>query len=51
MYVWAQGNASKVGVARQRGVQVRESVELCTIYWHFLLLVWLVLCSALMLST
>lgn len=24
-------------------VQVRLSVELCTIYWHFLLLVWLVL--------
>jgi cytochrome c oxidase subunit 3 len=23
--------------------QVRLSVELCTIYWHFLLLVWLVL--------
>jgi len=24
-------------------VQVRSSVELCTVYWHFLLLVWLVL--------
>jgi cytochrome c oxidase subunit III len=24
-------------------VQVRLSVELCTVYWHFLLLVWLVL--------
>jgi cytochrome c oxidase subunit 3 len=24
-------------------IQVRLSVELCTIYWHFLLLVWLVL--------
>ena len=23
--------------------QVRLSVELCTVYWHFLLLVWLVL--------
>jgi cytochrome c oxidase subunit 3 len=23
--------------------QLRQSVELCTIYWHFLLLVWLVL--------
>ena len=25
------------------GVKVRQSVELCTVYWHFLLLVWLVL--------
>lgn len=30
--------------------RVRMSVELCTIYWHFLLLVWLVL-FALLLST
>jgi cytochrome c oxidase subunit 3 len=36
-----------------RGVavrEVRESVELCTLYWHYLLLVWLVL-FALLLST
>ena len=30
--------------------KVRMSVELCTIYWHFLLLVWLGL-FALLLST
>jgi cytochrome c oxidase subunit 3 len=24
-------------------VRIRQSVELCTVYWHFLLLVWLVL--------
>jgi cytochrome c oxidase subunit 3 len=30
--------------------KVRTAVELCTIYWHFLLLVWLVL-FALLLST
>jgi len=30
--------------------KIRVSVELCTIYWHFLLLVWLVL-FALLLST
>lgn len=24
-------------------VKIRQSVELCTVYWHFLLLVWLVL--------
>ena len=31
--VWGDFDASKV----------RQSVELCTVYWHFLLLVWLVL--------
>lgn len=44
--VWAgldTENAEEVGRARLR-------VELCTIYWHFLLLVWLVL-FGLMLST
>ncbi len=25
------------------GIQLRSGVELCTVYWHFLLLVWLVL--------
>ena len=30
--------------------EVRQSVDLCTIYWHFLLLVWLVM-FALLLST
>jgi len=29
---------------------VRLSVELCTVYWHYLLLVWIVL-FALLLST
>ena len=48
LWVWSkttfklQGNA-KVG-------KIRMSVELCTIYWHFLLLVWLAL-FALLLST
>jgi len=23
--------------------QVRQSMELCTVYWHFMLLVWLIL--------
>jgi cytochrome c oxidase subunit 3 len=31
-------------------IDVRSSVELCTVYWHFLLLVWLVL-FAVLLST
>jgi cytochrome c oxidase subunit 3 len=31
-------------------IDLRLSVELCTVYWHFLLLVWLVL-FAVLLST
>ena len=41
LWVWA-----RTTVRLQRGAAVREvrlSVELCTVYWHFLLLVWLVL--------
>ncbi len=48
LWVW-----SKTTFKLQNNVEVqkvRMSVELCTIYWHFLLLVWLVL-FALLLST
>ena len=48
LWVWGRTTA-KV----QRGVgvgKVRLSVELCTIYWHFLLVVWLIL-FGLLLST
>jgi cytochrome c oxidase subunit 3 len=48
LWVW-----SKTTFKLQNKVEVhkvRVSVELCTIYWHFLLLVWLVL-FALLLST
>ncbi len=41
LWVWA-----KTTVKLQRGAAVHEvrlSVELCTVYWHFLLVVWLVL--------
>jgi cytochrome c oxidase subunit 3 len=31
-------------------IEVRLSIELCTVYWHYLLLVWLVM-FALLLST
>jgi cytochrome c oxidase subunit 3 len=30
--------------------EVRQSVDLCTIYWHFLLLVWLVMLGLLLLT-
>jgi cytochrome c oxidase subunit 3 len=48
LWVW-----SKTTAKAWRGVEVGEvrlSVELCTVYWHYLLLVWLVL-FALLLST
>jgi len=48
MYVWARATVRAFG--GQEMDVVKHSVELCTIYWHFLLLVWLVL-FGLMLST
>jgi len=48
MYVWARATFRTFG--GQEMDVVKHSVELCTIYWHFLLLVWLVL-FGLMLST
>ncbi len=48
MYVWTRATLK---VMRGGAVEdVRQSVELCTIYWHFLLLVWLIV-FGLMLST
>ena len=48
LWVWAKTTAK---VSRGVAVgKVRLSVELCTVYWHYLLLVWLVL-FALLLST
>ncbi len=49
MYVWARATW-KVMSGRAAGGQIRRSVELCTIYWHFLLVVWLIL-FGLLLST
>ena len=46
MYVWARATKKAFGDAGD----VRQSIELCTIYWHFLLLVWLIL-FGLLLST
>jgi cytochrome c oxidase subunit 3 len=48
MYVWVRATVRSLGGHDVDAV--RHSVELCTIYWHFLLLVWLVL-FGLMLST
>jgi len=41
LWVWAR-SAIKVWTGADAG-SIRVSVELCTIYWHFLLLVWAVL--------
>ena len=46
MFVWARATLKVFNGASD----VRQSIELCTIYWHFLLLVWLVL-FGLLLST
>ena len=49
MYVWGRAT-TKVILGSEVGAAIRRSIELCTIYWHFLLLVWLVL-FGLLLST
>ena len=46
MYVWAR--ATRRAFAGSGNIE--ESIQLCTVYWHFLLVVWLVL-FGLMLST
>lgn len=46
MYVWARATQKVFGGS----ADVEQSISLCTIYWHFLLLVWLVM-FGLMLST
>jgi cytochrome c oxidase subunit 3 len=49
LYVWARATL-KVVLGTGDAEKIRGSIELCTIYWHFLLLVWLVL-FGLLLST
>jgi cytochrome c oxidase subunit 3 len=49
MYVWARATG-KVVLGKGDQPAIARSIELCTIYWHFLLLVWLVL-FGLLLST
>lgn len=46
LWVWGKTTA-KVGRGGAAG-EVRLSVELCTVYWHYLLLVWLVLFALLL---
>jgi cytochrome c oxidase subunit 3 len=46
--VWGRTTAKVLGGGEV--AEVRQSVELCTIYWHFLLLVWLVMLALLLLN-
>ena len=41
LWVWARSTI-KVWTGAEAD-SVRLSIELCTVYWHFLLLVWIVL--------
>lgn len=49
LYVWARATL-KVVLGKGAAEDIRRSIELCTIYWHFLLVVWLIL-FGLLLST
>lgn len=42
LFVWGRATF-KVTMGNSDGAAIRRSIELCTIYWHFLLLVWLIL--------
>ena len=46
--VWGRTTAKVLGGSE--AAEVRQSVDLCTIYWHFLLLVWLVMFVLLLLN-
>ena len=46
--VWGRTTAKVL--AGGKTAEVQQSVELCTIYWHFLLLVWLVMLGLLLLN-
>jgi cytochrome c oxidase subunit III len=49
LFVWGK-TVARMARAGAELIDVRLSVELCTVYWHYLLLVWLVL-FAVLLST
>ncbi|MEO1201405.1 MAG: cytochrome c oxidase subunit 3 [Pseudomonadota bacterium] len=48
LYVWARALVRLL--TGREPASVRQSIELCTVYWHFLLVVWLVM-FGLLLST
>jgi cytochrome c oxidase subunit 3 len=46
--VWGRASIKVLGGGKVD--EVRQSVDLCAIYWHFLLLVWLVMFGLLLLT-
>ena len=49
LFVWAR-TLRRMSVKRPEPIDVRLSIELCTVYWHYLLVVWLVLFALLLLT-
>ncbi|MBK7903953.1 MAG: cytochrome c oxidase subunit 3 [Proteobacteria bacterium] len=49
LFVWGRA-ASRMYQGSTAGDSTRLSVELCTVYWHYLLLVWLVLFGLLLIT-
>jgi cytochrome c oxidase subunit 3 len=49
LFVWSK-TVVRMSRSRLEVIDVRPSVELCTVYWHYLLVVWLVI-FAVLLST
>jgi cytochrome c oxidase subunit III len=49
LFVWAR-SAGKMAQGRTVSGATQLSVELCTVYWHYLLLVWLVLFGLLLIT-
>ncbi|MFN3162221.1 MAG: cytochrome c oxidase subunit 3 [Pseudohongiellaceae bacterium] len=45
LWVWSKSSIRLLSGAEAR--EVRLSIELCTVYWHFLLIVWLVMFAVL----
>ena len=41
LWVWSKSSIKLLSGSEAKDIKL--SVELCTVYWHFLLLVWLVL--------
>jgi len=46
--LWVWGRTTVKVLRGAEVAKVRLSVELCTLYWHYLLLVWLVLFAVLL---
>jgi cytochrome c oxidase subunit III len=49
LFVWGR-TLMRIVLKRAEPIDVRLSIELCTVYWHYLLLVWIGL-FALLIST